>query len=422
MANKKNEDLIFVSFDRIWSNFKKFWWISVLLLVAMLYYGASVYYSTLNKTDLTETDKMVVNIEKNEKKRVHAGISTYQYKINAKDYVVSLGINPETVTVDEDYYKEVLNYFYSYTNQLINSSILFDSINAVYKEKGYDELKTVAKFTGDDTYDMFSVSLDGSGLLTLSVSGIGGYDRIEIAAELAEKYFDDNISRCEYAEVSKISATEMFFRYNVFGINMYSDPSDEAVYALYDVWEPHNSIAIGATRTFDFQASALTKTSTIIKGIVGFVVGLLIIFIIAVFDKKVRNMEELCRFESDERTVLGEIFTKKPVSVDITSTCLAELSKKLSYDEVLVVTPGSKNYKSVEKSLEEFVASCNSNGIKASSAQGIEADASAIKNASNAQAVVMFITSGLDDVATIRASINRIDTVKGNLIGYVFCK
>ena len=39
MENNKKEDMVFVSFDRLWDNFKKYWWIAAVLMALMLLYG-----------------------------------------------------------------------------------------------------------------------------------------------------------------------------------------------------------------------------------------------------------------------------------------------------------------------------------------------------------------------------------------------
>ena len=36
MENNKKEDMVFVSFDRLWDNFKKYWWIAAVLGLSII--------------------------------------------------------------------------------------------------------------------------------------------------------------------------------------------------------------------------------------------------------------------------------------------------------------------------------------------------------------------------------------------------
>ena len=58
MENNKKEDMVFVSFDRLWDNFKKFWWIAVILMGLMLLYGAATYNSSLKISEAENDDKI----------------------------------------------------------------------------------------------------------------------------------------------------------------------------------------------------------------------------------------------------------------------------------------------------------------------------------------------------------------------------
>ena len=97
MENNKKEDMVFVSFDRLWDNFKKFWWIAVAIMAVMLVYGTATYNSSLKyseaENDESTIEKSPVIIADNEADRIHSGFVDISYTVNGEEYYKSIGID-----------------------------------------------------------------------------------------------------------------------------------------------------------------------------------------------------------------------------------------------------------------------------------------------------------------------------------------
>ena len=96
MENNKKEDMVFVSFDRLWDNFKKYWWIAAVLMALMLLYGAATYSSSLKiseaENDESKIQRTPVTIAENEADRIHCGLVDISFHINLEKYYERIGV------------------------------------------------------------------------------------------------------------------------------------------------------------------------------------------------------------------------------------------------------------------------------------------------------------------------------------------
>ena len=160
MENNKKEDMVFVSFDRLWDNFKKFWWIAVALMAFMLLYGAATYNSSL-KTSEVENDestaqKAPVIIADNEADRIHCGLVDISFNVNVEKYYKSIGVDD---VGDYTVYQTINSNALSYANSIAGSQEFFDAVNSAVTSAGYSELITSQRTPGDTDYDMFTITL-----------------------------------------------------------------------------------------------------------------------------------------------------------------------------------------------------------------------------------------------------------------------
>lgn len=72
----------------------------------------------------------------------------------------------------------------------------------------------------------------------------------------------------------------MTLRVYVNGFYTYIQPDDASIKATLDEYAEYNRIVTGQIEKFDFQFAYIFKMSTIIKGAVGFVIGLFIILLL----------------------------------------------------------------------------------------------------------------------------------------------
>ena len=422
MENNKKEDLVLVSFDRILASLKKFWWIPIILLALMLFYGAGTYYNTLDKSELTEYDKMPVVIPEKEEDRVYLSKALYEFKVDMNQYIKELGLVMSESEKNQEFYDVVSANYVSYINALLHSNDLYDKMDAAFVSNGYVNLAPAPRYTYDDGYDMISASLGEGGTYYVTYSGTGGRVRNELGMSIVVEYLNENFDKCDFGTSKVVSTPSVYFRYNAFGQYIETDPSEDSVRALIDQWAEHNAIANGTANEFSFTVGALFKVPTIIKGIVGFVVGLIIIFVLSVFDKKIRNKEELSRFFDSDDFYLGGIDTKADTSLEITSVTVAENCRKNEISDVAIATIGSKGYKSQSENAAKFAAALKTLGINTSLYEGIEKDANTIKALSSSKAVIIYLSNGLDDVNTMDDAMIRLGIVGANVVGCVLSK
>ncbi len=422
MENNNREDLVFVSFDRIWANFKKFWWICAVLAVAMLLYGAATYKATSpmsgEKNDKELTD---VVIEEDKMLRTYAGKFPVRIILDIDKYMEEQGLEVEA-TMMADFKAQILQTVIVETKQLLGYSDFTDAIEESYNAAGYKPLVISPGYVGDMTYDMFSIEpVEGSdNMYTLVYTGIGGEERIatgiKVAAEQFVKLMQDNF---DYITIEPLSETTVQFRVIIFGFAYDLATTDEAFEAIKAQYADHNKQATGEVDKFDFSFEALFKVSTIIKGIVGFVIGFFIIFVIAICDKKVRTIEELERFFGDEGAFLGEIRRKSAVTEEVTAVSITSKCEKLGIGSILLTTVGKQLH---PNQLADLSVKISNEKVKVVHADGIEVSAETTKAMAVSEGIVIVVNSGEDDVHTIKSALSRINTVEGKLLGYILSK
>ncbi len=422
MENNKKEDMVFVSFDRLWDNFKKFWWIAVALMAIMLVYGAATYNASLKISEAQNDDSTVqkapVIIPDNEADRVHLGTVDISFNVNVDDYYKSIGIDG---TPDYSMYEKVNSNVVSYATSIVTSQSFSDAVSAKVTAAGFSELVTMQRTPGDSDYDIFSVSLVNDRTIRLSYTGLGGIERVRTGAAAGAEYLVNKMNELyPYITCDVISSEPAIsLRLLVNGFYGYIQADEDSVNATRAEYEEYNKILLGQVDKFDFEFSNLFKMSTIIKGAVGFVIGLFIIFVIAICDRKVRTREELERFFDGEGEFLGEFKKNVKISEDVTAVSISAMCAKKDIHNVVLTTVGKQKNADV---LERLADAASSDDVKFTCVDGIEVCPETSRDISNAQGTIVMVNGGYDEIHTIKTALARINTVNGNLLGYILCK
>ena len=185
MENNKKEDMVFVSFDRLWDNFKKFWWIAAALMVIMLVYGAATYNASIKISEAQKdsedstVEKAPVIIPENETDRVHLGTVDISFSVNVEEYYRSIGISG---TADYSMYETLKNNVVNYATSILASQSFCDAVSEKVTAAGFSELITKQRTPGDSEYDMYSAALVNDRTIRLSYTGLGGMERVRVGA------------------------------------------------------------------------------------------------------------------------------------------------------------------------------------------------------------------------------------------------
>lgn len=421
MENNKKEDMVFVSFDRLWDNFKKYWWIAVAIAAVMLVYGAATYNTSMKiseaQNDESTVEKKPVVIPENEADRVHLGTVDITFSVNVQEYYDSIGVEG---TADYSMYEKLNGGIASYADSIASSQNFYEAVNEALTAAGYSELITSPRTPSDVDYDTFSIALVNDKTLRLSYTGLGGVERIRTGSAAAAKYLVKMMNELySYVTCEVNSDPAISFRLSINGFYAYIQPDEESISATREAYAEYNKILLGELDKFDFQFSNLFKMSTIIKGVVGFVIGLFIIFVIAICDRKVRTREELERFFDGEGKFLGEFKKNVKVSEDVTAVSIGAMCAKEGVHEVVLTTVGKQKNADV---LERLAEAASSDDVKFTCVDGIEVCPETSRSISDAQGTIVMVNGGYDEIHTIKTALARINTVNGNLLGYILCK
>lgn len=421
MENNKKEDMVFVSFDRLWDNFKKYWWIAVAIAAVMLVYGAATYNTSMKiseaQNDESTVEKKPVVIPENEADRVHLGTVDITFSVNVQEYYDSIGVEG---TADYSMYEKLNGGIASYADSIASSQNFYEAVNEALTAAGYSELITSPRTPSDVDYDTFSIALVNDKTLRLSYTGLGGVERIRTGSAAAAKYLVKMMNELySYVTCEVNSDPAISFRLSINGFYAYIQPDEESISATREAYAEYNKILLGELDKFDFQFSNLFKMSTIIKGVVGFVIGLFIIFVIAICDRKVRTREELERFFDGEGKFLGEFKKNVKVSEDVTAVSIGAMCAKEGVHEVVLTTVGKQKNADV---LERLAEAASSDDVKFTCVDGIEVCPETSRSISDAQGTIVMVNGGYDEIHTIKTALARIKTVNGNLLGYILCK
>ena len=267
--------------------------------------NASIKISEAQKDSEDSTvEKTPVIIPENETDRVHLGTVDISFSVNVEEYYRSIGISG---TADYSMYETLKNNVLNYATSILASQSFCDAVSEKVTAAGFSELITKQRTPGDSEYDMYSAALVNDRTIRLSYTGLGGMERVRVGAAAGAEYLADKMNEL-YSYVScEVSAEPAIsLRIQVNGFYSYIQPDEASVNATRAEYEEYNKILLGQIDKFDFQFANLFKMSTILKGVVGFVIGLFIVFVIAICDRKVRTREELERFFDGEGVFLGE--------------------------------------------------------------------------------------------------------------------
>lgn len=420
MNNNKKEDLVFISFDRLWDNFIKYCWIAFALMIALLVYGAGTYNHTVSQNEVSNLEnRQPVVISDDPTQRVHLAESTISYTISVPKYLEQIGVSESDINSYEVYSK-LCEDVASYASTIVATDSFVAMVSEELVKAGYSALDVIPKSLSDDEYDCFTVSAVNDVNIALSLSGLGGVDRIAAAGQIATvKLAEVLSSQYPFIECNSTSTPTVSLRIYALGFYKKCDPSEESVANVRAEYAEYNKKVTGQVDKFDFEVRNIFKVSTIIKGVVGFILGLFIIFIIAICDKKVRTRDEIERFLDNGEIFLGEINKKQAVTEDITAESIVAMCRKLGYSNVILTTAGATKNTDVLNRLSE---KSSVEGAKVVVAEGIEVNATTTRAISQADGTIILINSGYDNVHLIKNALSRITTIDAKLIGYVLCK
>ena len=86
---------------------------------------------------------------------------------------------------------------------------------------------------------------------------------------------------------------------------------------------------------------------------------------------------------------------------------------------VLLTTVGKQKNADVMQHIAQKAAT---DKVKFSCVDGIEVCAETSRDIADAQGIIIMVNGGFDEIHTIKTALARVNTVNGNLLGYILCK
>lgn len=427
--NYEQPEEIIISFQKLWDNFKKYWWIcvitTVLAVVAVVGLTINSYHAAqnLSESDLVENDNKLyqaVTMVYMEPQLERMNESIKEAADNIQD-------------LEKSYAASINEYVKTYIEQWNwnrNNQLMYDSMALLSSNKVCSQINDALEKNGMDSYDRV---LDA---ITMEISSGSRYYKIIVRGE--------NEERVEF--IANI-ATDILLKeaQAVMGITN-GKLIDKAAVDLCEKQEDGTYKIITEKSELEKEEEIVTLSlgsflsmKKILLVFVGAFFGLGIIFIFVLMDKKVRNRNEVNLYL--HIPYLGEIRRKSGdaqyavLTTTIQKKCEQEGIKKILFttpkaceiQDKLVNSLGNEgNDTTVVKidisttQVEEKI-NVESKGkeLTVVSASQLLESSNTIKAVSGVDGTVLLITANGDNIPELEETISHIRTIGGKILGYV---
>ncbi|MGN0318099.1 MAG: hypothetical protein ACI4E1_09240 [Lachnospira sp.] len=251
---------------------------------------------------------------------------------------------------------------------LVNSGEVRSMANEKLRAAGFEEI---------NSSDVISSFTESRNVVNINVTSSGDKERLRVM--------------CDALAEGVVSLGQESYQYTVAKVI-------DAAHVESNVTENQNS---------DFNAKKKLAVAALFVCI-----GIFIICMFIAFDRKVYVKQEV----TDNLTYLG-LLKSKGKENEITAATINALIKESGYKSVIVTTPG-KAYDTA--ALEELAKKLTCE--KAEILPGIENNPETLTGLNNADAVIMLVKAGRDNVNMIDTAASRIQLIKANVMGYVLAE
>ena len=95
------------------------------------------------------------------------------------------------------------------------------------------------------------------------------------------------------------------------------------------------------------------------------------------------------------------------------------MCEKSGVDKVLLTTVGRQKNADV---MQRIAEAASTDKVKFACVDGIEVCAETSRDIAAAQGIIIMVNGGYDEIHTIKTALARVNTVNGNILGYILCK
>lgn len=432
--NYEQPEEIIISFQKLWDNFKKYWWIcvitTVLAIVAVVGVTIKNYKAVQN---LSESD-----LVENDNKLYQAATMVYMEPQSEKTSESIKEAADNIQDLEKSYAASVNEYVKTYIEQWNwnrNNQLMYDCMALLSSNKVQSQINMALENNSMDSYDkvLDAITMEiagGSRCYKIIVRG-EDEERVEFIANVAT-----DILLKEAKEVMSINNANIIDKAVV-------DLCEKQEDGTYKIVTEQSEIE---TELGDMQTTLSLENFISIKNIlvifIGFFLGLGIIFIFILMDKRVRNKNEVNMYL--HIPYLGEVSSKIGDSqYQVLITALLKKCEQEGIKKVLLTTPkvcdiqerlvdslGNEGENTavvkidtnINKVEEKITTESTGKELTVVSAGQLLESSNAIKAVSSVDGIVLLIIANGDSISELEETISYIKTVGGNILGYILCK
>lgn len=430
--NYEQPEEIIISFQKLWDNFKKYWWIcvitTVLAIVAVVGITLKNYKAVQN---LSESD-----LVENDNKLYQAATMVYMEPQSEKTSESIKEAADNIQDLEKSYAASVNEYVKTYIEQWNwnrNNQLMYDCMALLSSNKVQSQINTALENNGMDSYDK---ALDA---ITMEIVNGSRYYRIIVRGEDEERVeFISNtatdILLNEAKEVMSINNANIIDKAVVDLCEKQEDGTYKIVTEKSEL-ESENEVATLSLGSF-------LSMKKILLVFVGAFFGLGIIFIFVLMDKKVRNRNEVNMYL--HIPYLGEVSKKSgDAQYQVLTTTLLKKCEQEGIKKVLLTTPkvcdiqerlvdslGNEGENTavvkidtnINKVEEKIATESTGKELTVVSARQLLESSNTIKAVSSVDGTILLITANGDNIPELEETISHIKTVGGKVLGYVLYK
>lgn len=430
--NYEQPEEIIISFQKLWDNFKKYWWIcvitTVIAIVAVVGITIKNYKAVQN---LSESD-----LVQNDNKLYQAVTMVYMEPQSEKTSESIKEAADNIQDLEKSYTASVNEYVKTYIEQWNwnrNNQLMYDCMALLSSNKVQSQINIALENNGMDSYDK---ALDA---MTMEIASGSRCYKIIVRGEDAER-----------VEFIANTATDILLKEakEVMSINN-ANIIDKAVVDLCEKQEDGTYKIVTEKSELESEDEVATLSlgsflsmKKILLVFVGAFFGLGIIFIFVLMDKKVRNRNEVNMYL--HIPYLGEVSKKSgDAQYAVLTTTLLKKCEQEGIKKVLLTTPkvcdiqerlvdslGNEGENTavvkidinINKAEEKIATESTGKELTVVSAGQLLESSNTIKAVSSVDGTILLITANGDNIPELEETISHIKTVGGKVLGYVLYK
>lgn len=427
--NYEQPEEIIISFQKLWDNFKKYWWICVITTVLAIVGVVGITIKNYKEVqNLSESD-----LVENDNKLYQAATMVYMESQSEKTSESIKEAADNIQDLEKSYTASVNEYVKTYIEQWNwnrNNQVMYDCMALLSSNKVQSQINMALENNSMDSYDKV---LDA---ITMEIAGGSRCYKIVVRGEDAER-----------VEFIANAATDILLKEakEVMSINN-ANIIDKAVVDLCEKQEDGTYKIVTEKSELESEDEVVTLSlgsflsmKKLLLVFVGAFFGLGIIFIFVLMDKKVRNRNEVNMYL--HIPYLGEVSKKSgDAQYQVLTTTLLKKCEQEGIKKVLLTTPKQCDIQeklannlgnegdntsivkidaSITKVEEKINVESTGKELTVISAGQLLESSNTIKAVSDVDGTILLITANGDNIPELEETINHIRTVGGKILGYV---